>query len=284
MSETATPGGILFALLLAIAVSWIAKRKGFFELPPQTRYPLAFREVAGAYLTYALVSFLIFPVLVLLVAHYTLGVTKGASHLLPKMTLLWIQVVTFFLLFFALLFYLKKMKKESREEILWGSKREKSLKNIGLGGLTLLIAYPTVLFISQLTNYLTKLIFGESGVEQAAVKQLKALTHSPSLFVMLAIGIVFLVPFIEELLFRGFLQTYFKRYLGRGWAIVLTSALFSMAHFSKGQGVGNIELILSLFILACYLGFLYEKQRSLIAPYALHMFFNASTILAITWS
>ncbi len=285
MNEPASVSGIGFALFLALGASLLAFKAGFYRLPPKsTPYPLTFREVLGAFATYAFVAFVFLPVLVLLISYSTFGALKGEGLSLPKTEMIWLQVGAFFFIFFALIGVLFLMKKESSHHILWGEKKENSMRNLLLGLLTLAISYPVLLFVNLTLNYLTLHFFGKSGIEQAAVRQLKTLTETPLLFTAMAVVVIFIVPFVEELLFRGFLQTYLKRYLGRGGAIVTTGALFSAAHYAKGQGVGNIELILSLFVLACYLGFLYERQKSLLAPYGLHMAFNASTILAIAWS
>lgn len=285
MNEPATVSGIGFALFLALGATMIAFKAGFYRLPPKSiPYPLTLREVVAAFATYAFVAFVFLPILVLLLSYSTYGAVRGDGISLPKTELIWLQVGAFFLIFFALLGVLLLIKKESSQQILWGGKKEGSIRNLGIGIIALAVSYPVLLFVNLTLNYLTLHFFGKSGIEQAAVRQLKTMIETPLLFTAMALVVIFVVPFVEELLFRGFLQTYLKRYLGRGGAIVLTSALFSAAHYAKGQGVGNIELILSLFVLACYLGFLYERQKSLLAPYGLHLAFNASTILAIAWS
>ncbi len=285
MSETATIGGIFTGLFLFLVVTTIAWKAGFFRLPPKSSsYPLSLGEVVGAFATYIFIAMILLPAIVLIIAYSLTGSLKGAKIVLPKETLIWLQMGAFMLIFVALVGYLFLIKKESRHAILYGDNKEGSIKNIGWGLLTLLVSYPTLLFVTQTLNYLTLYFFGKSGIEQSAVKQLRELTQQPLLFSFMALFIAFVVPFVEELLFRGFLQTFLRRFLGRMGAIICSSALFAFAHFAKGQGIGNVELILSLFILSCYLGFLYERQRSLFAPYGLHMAFNATTILAIAWT
>jgi membrane protease YdiL (CAAX protease family) len=100
---------------------------------------------------------------------------------------------------------------------------------------------------------------------------------------MTILAIVILVPFIEELLFRGFLQSFLKRYVERKWAIVITAALFAIVHFAPSQKEGNVQLIGALFILACFLGFAYEKEGTLWAPIGLHVAFNGASVLMIAF-
>jgi membrane protease YdiL (CAAX protease family) len=103
----------------------------------------------------------------------------------------------------------------------------------------------------------------------------------PWLFWSSVILIVTLVPFLEEVLFRGFLQTWLRRVVGVSGAIWLTALTFALFHFSTSQGADNVELISSLFVLGCFLSFLRERQRSLWAPIGLHAAFNAISILMI---
>jgi hypothetical protein len=103
-----------------------------------------------------------------------------------------------------------------------------------------------------------------------------------SLMALVALFIVIIAaPVIEELLFRGFLQNYFKRYLGTKAAILITSLCFALFHLAPSQGLGNISLVISLFSFACFLGFVYERQKSLFASIGLHMFFNLVSSIRI---
>ncbi len=94
------------------------------------------------------------------------------------------------------------------------------------------------------------------------------LTHS---FTVIA---AFVVPVLEEVFFRGFLQTFFRQHLrNRHMAIVLGAAAFAVAH------LGAWESIPAMFVLGLGLGFAYEKTGSLAAPILGHMLFNGMTML-----
>lgn len=61
------------------------------------------------------------------------------------------------------------------------------------------------------------------------IKQLGA--HIPlSLRVPLAVLVVTLGPLVEEVMFRGVLLSAVSRYVGNGWAVMLTAALFAVVH------------------------------------------------------
>ena len=115
-------------------------------------------------------------------------------------------------------------------------------------------------------------------IDQVAVKNLKSILSYPLLLTSTIGVIVIMVPLAEEMLFRGFFQNWIIQRIGRFKGILVTSLLFAGFHFSISQGWANVELLLSLFVLSCYLGFIYERQRSLWAAAGLHMAFNAFSV------
>lgn len=105
--------------------------------------------------------------------------------------------------------------------------------------------------------------------------------HPHSLwFVATVFEVVFLVPLAEETLFRGLLQTTLLYSISRQpdpspprrWlAVIVTAAFFAVAH-------GEPAFFLPLFVLACGLGYLYERTGSLWPCVLLHGGFNALQI------
>jgi membrane protease YdiL (CAAX protease family) len=145
-----------------------------------------------------------------------------------------------------------------------------------------LVCYPFVIIVSQLMAILIVYFdIPQVHEEQVAVKYLRMTKEYPDLKWAMVGLVIFVIPWLEEYLFRGFLQGYLRQHLGRVLAIVIASIIFALFHYSASQGFGNVELLLALFVLACFLGFLFERQRSLWAPYALHATFNGLSVLAI---
>jgi membrane protease YdiL (CAAX protease family) len=93
--------------------------------------------------------------------------------------------------------------------------------------------------------------------------------------------VIGIVPVLEELLFRGFLQGAFRRFFSVRTAILFSSFIFALFHFSLGQGVNNMTILVSLFILSLFLGFLKERQGNLWGSIAMHMTFNAISVAMI---
>lgn len=145
-----------------------------------------------------------------------------------------------------------------------------------------ILAFPTVLIVNQILEAITLTIFNLKELpDQIAVHFLKSTFDQPSHFLLAVISISIYAPLIEETLFRGFLQTFIRKHLGSKQAILITSVCFSLFHFSSSQSYGNIPIIGSLFLLALFLGFLYEKQRTLLAPMILHSLFNTVSVLSL---
>ncbi len=79
-------------------------------------------------------------------------------------------------------------------------------------------------------------------------------------------------PFFEEIFFRGFAYTVFRRKTGVWGATILSAAFFAIIH-------KNEFAFFPIFILGGLLAILYEKRGSLIAPIFIHVFHNSIFIL-----
>ncbi|MBA3816949.1 MAG: CPBP family intramembrane metalloprotease, partial [Parachlamydiaceae bacterium] len=197
----------------------------------------------------------------------------------------WLNVLAILATAFALWIYSLILGDQTTRQI-WGQgashKKYGFISNFLIGSLTWLLAYPLVTAFGQLIAMLLSLFYQGPHTDQVAIKHLKSIMDSPWLFPITVIEIVTIVPAIEEFIFRGLLQTWLKGKLGVISAILITSLIFALFHFSFGQGIDNIELVLSLFILSCFLGFVRERQQSLWASIGLHSTFNAISIVFLS--
>jgi hypothetical protein len=142
------------------------------------------------------------------------------------------------------------------------------------------LSFPLVLFLTTFFEWIVVHLFRATYIpDQLAVFFVKMTFSQPFYFGMTILTIVIITPFVEETLFRGFLQSFIRRHLGAKQAILITSACFALFHYAPEQGIGNIPIVGTLFALALFLGFLYEKQGSLFASISLHALFNAISIL-----
>ena len=161
----------------------------------------------------------------------------------------------------------------------------------------LLSVWPLMMAAMTLTIFFGKLIYGpEYQIPQH--QQLEMIKAYPQLQLRILTFVVAVVtaPVLEEMIFRGLIQTVIRSILesrsstpqakklgrhrfgagrNRAWlSILISSGLFSMVH-------GNVPHWPALFVLGVCLGYAYEKSGSLFRPIFIHAFFNAVSIIFV---
>ena len=91
---------------------------------------------------------------------------------------------------------------------------------------------------------------------------------------VLLIVVSFIGPIIEEVFFRGFLYSAFKKNWGILPALFLSSILFSLVHL-------EIYSFIPLFMIGWLLAYIFEKTRSLFPAIFLHAIYNLILILIL---
>ena len=126
-----------------------------------------------------------------------------------------------------------------------------------------------LMFVMEKLSHYNPVIFETDFV----LKSYKQATSLPVLY----IGVVFLGPFFEEALFRGFLfKGLEKSFLGGHGAVFVTSFIFAMIHMTQ-YGVAVIfVMILPMSVL---LGYARLYSQSLLLPIVLHVINNLITCL-----
>lgn len=264
---------LAFGILAAI-VLLIGYRRGFFEFPAQ-EWPLPIRllHVLGAFAIYFFATYFLSGLAIAILKKQIM------SHYLTYSS--WLNFGISFFIFVFLALYWRLLPSPLRRGIVRREGILHSFNDDGWSALTAwVLAFPLVLFLSQALEQIITYAFDVTQVpDQMAVKFLKSTFDNPLFFVLAVISIVVLAPLIEETLFRGFLQSYIRQHLGSKQAIAITSVCFSLFHYAAGQGVSNISIIISLFVLSLFLGFVYEKRQSLFASISLHACFNAISVI-----
>lgn len=272
---------LFFALFLGGSASWIAWRMGYYRLAANVAgCKVHARHVFGAFGIFLFVELILMPSLYLIWLSIEQGIVVFSSSVkLDPAAQGWLNLLAILFTAIALGIFYRSLEEGCRKEVLGAPQSFlKTYVNILLGSATWLLAYPWILALSQITGIILHYSYPGPHVDQVAVRHIKEIMSQPLLLYATIFTVIFLIPIVEELLFRGFLQTWLKNIFGRGAAIVLTSCIFALFHFSASQGIENIEILLSLFLLSCYLGFIRERQNALIASISLHATFNAVSI------
>ncbi|WP_186380822.1 CPBP family intramembrane glutamic endopeptidase [Paenibacillus xylanexedens] len=112
------------------------------------------------------------------------------------------------------------------------------------------------------TNEGQRHLFESSDLRSAVTFQM--------IIAVIAIGLI--IPFFEELLFRGLLFTTLSNKYGAWWALIISSVIFGMLH-------GGVFIATSIFGLV--FGFIFYKTKSLIPGIVLHMIWNSLSVFLI---
>jgi uncharacterized protein len=277
-------------LILLLIISKIAWKKGFFQKTYHTHFTtvkIQLIDLLGVFGIFLAIELLLIPILAILWTLSQKGHVSFGSHLLEDpQTRGWFNLLAMLTASLSVFLFCYMLNPAKKKEIFWGpGERTVSqvAKNLAIGGMTWLLSYPWIIIIGQLAGIVTFFLGSDQHIEQVAVKHLKASMQFPVMFILTIVSIITIVPIAEEILFRGFLQKWLGQKFGLFRAILFTSILFASFHFSLSQKWDNIELLLALFVLSCFLGFIYEKQRNLWAPIGLHMTFNAISVITILW-
>ncbi|MEI6242494.1 MAG: type II CAAX endopeptidase family protein [Chlamydiota bacterium] len=165
---------------------------------------------------------------------------------------------------------------------IWKNSTHSITQDCFQGFLSWFIAFPIVVFAEHLLEGFCLYFFSYKEVpNQTVVEYLRLTQHHPFFLTVAIATIVIYAPIVEEFLFRGALQTFLVHQLGRKIGIVASSSLFALFHYSPTQGLGNITIVGSLFFFSLFLGFLYERQKSLLSPIILHSTFNVVSMIQL---
>ncbi len=260
--------GMSFFLVLAFIISWVSYVKGYYSLPYKNyKGPhISLQDVFIYFFIFIGVYFLVLPLFSKLMIGYILAFLLTAF------------------LFFLYSYYSdhKTMLAVWKDRDFPGALFIKDDCEMGL--IFWVIAMPVVTSITYIAEILTSLFVTPTGKEQMAVRFLKESLKNPSTFSIALFSILIVAPLFEEFLFRGIFLSYLRTKFTPISAILLSASIFSLFHFSPTQSVENIPLLLTLFAFGSYLGFVYEKTRSLFASILLHVTFNSISVIRIIFT
>ncbi|MDD3297020.1 MAG: type II CAAX endopeptidase family protein [Candidatus Omnitrophica bacterium] len=134
--------------------------------------------------------------------------------------------------------------------------------------------YTVVLPIALMALLLNIFLADKLGVEyslEPAIELLLLLKRKIQLFIFILEAVI-LGPIAEELLFRGFLYRLLRSKYSFAGSAVLISLFFSIMHRTP-------QNILPLFVISFGLCYLYEKTKSVFAPFVFHSLHNLISLI-----
>lgn len=167
--------------------------------------------------------------------------------------------------------------------------RRKTFKNLGLTKprwkdlLYALGGFIVYFLLYVVVATIVKLLVPNLDLEQTQQVGFETARQTSQLIIVF-ISLVLIPPFVEEILFRGFLYTGLKTKWPKWLAAVVTSFIFAAAHLQFGSGAPLLWVAaIDTFVLSLVLVYLREKTGGLGAPMVLHAMKNciAFTLLFI---
>lgn len=277
LAESALTLAIAFIWAL-LAAFWSYKKQHRFRLPPfHIHVVIKGSQLFFSFALFLFTQLIIAPLLFLIHQKQWPFLNSSSETLFfLKFNLLVLSLTYFFLaLFYYFDFSLQQKKSLFHFDKAW-------YQNFLKGAVSWVFIYPFVLFVSALLDTLIFIIFDVAPSNQNVVEQFKLALSSAPLTIWMTFTIACIVPVAEEFLFRGLLQSWLKqRFENRMIAIAISALVFALFHYSSEQGVTNLQLLTTLFLLGSFLGYLYEKYNTLWASIGLHSTFNFISALLI---
>lgn len=150
-------------------------------------------------------------------------------------------------------------------------------KDLAFAVINLLSVWPAIIAGIAIVIIGGKMIFGQDFQfnPHQSLETLKAGSGIIQKIVMITM-IIIITPALEELIFRGLIQSTIRSYVPNSWlAIALAAGMFTVLHQPMHW--------LAIFALSLCLGYSYEKSGSILRPIFIHIIFNAvNTISALS--
>lgn len=162
-------------------------------------------------------------------------------------------------------------------DIRWPSTVRQGLRSLGW----IVFGVVALVFISGIVSSLLKDIGFAPGTNQIV----RAVHEDPTLALYLVVLSFLATGPGEEVLFRGGVQGVLRRVFSPIPAIIISSALFGLAHATAtiaSSGLAGVwGYIVTTFLLGLVLGGLYEWTDSLLIPVVIHGAYNAFTFVQL---
>lgn len=145
----------------------------------------------------------------------------------------------------------------------------KDLWGVPLGLLSQLVV---VVAVTIPFSWFLPSVFNSENVEKRATDLFN--TATGGWMVVLILVVVFGAPFVEEVIYRGFIQQYLGSSISKISALIVSSLLFAGIHFQVAEFPG-------LFAFSIVLGLCFMRTQRLGLAIVTHVAFNATALAAL---
>lgn len=132
-----------------------------------------------------------------------------------------------------------------------------------------LIILPVIIASGLVVDFVLR-AFAIEPEQQDIINNILSEDSSGVLAFMVFFG-MFAAPIVEELIFRGFLQSAVRVTCDKLQTILISGFVFALIHW-------NVHVFLQIFILGLLLAYLFEITGSLVAPITVHICHNTTTL------
>ncbi len=179
-----------------------------------------------------------------------------------------LNYLLYFLLFMGTVLLVLITTRSRPEKV--GFKKQEFKKTLrwGMGG-------GLVLFVLiMLSGYIIQLLAPELP-PQPFEDVLRGVSTFPDLIAMLLVGSV-LAPLVEEIYFRGMVYPVLRKHIGVPLAIVVSGIIFGTLHW-------DLWRMVPLALGGMALAYIYERSRTIYAPWMAHGVWNGIMALIVFW-
>ena len=157
--------------------------------------------------------------------------------------------------------------------------KSSSLKKLGKGAYVGLMVFPIIVLVQMVVAFFVEYLFHGHRSGQVALLQLSSVEPTKMIFYFFIFTVICVVPYVEEILFRGVIQGFFGGLLHPVLAISLTAALFAGYHLAPIQHASNYEIFIAISLFSFFASMLRLKEDSIAASIGMHAAYNCASLV-----
>jgi membrane protease YdiL (CAAX protease family) len=155
---------------------------------------------------------------------------------------------------------------------------------VGVG--LLLIVLPLVLLVGDLASMIHQSLANE-GASRIAHPLLRTMVDNatdPWTWVLIGAAVLG-APIVEEIVYRGFVQSGLLRLTGHAWvSLIVTAVIFGAVHtLGAPEGASPWYAAVQVGVLGLCCGAAFERTKRIGVPIAMHAAFNAANVAVAMW-